>query len=150
MVEGKKVDFGPDAINQLFGLEAKEIEHAIFKNPQERDLEDALKRVAWPRTKWDIMPTGKYQLFLQNLNTEAIIWLVFVKNDIRPTRHDSTISMEHIMLVYCIMEHLLVNIVEIISEHIIAWVKHPRRTRPFSHLIEKLCLKACPTSEQLA
>uniref|UniRef100_A0A9I9EII8 Uncharacterized protein n=1 Tax=Cucumis melo TaxID=3656 RepID=A0A9I9EII8_CUCME len=53
------------------------------------------------------------------------------------------------MLVYCIMEHLLVNIGEIISEHIIAWVKHPREARPFLHLIEKLCLKACPTLEKL-
>lgn len=37
-----------------------------------------------------------------------------------PTRHDGTISMERIMLVYCIMEEILVNIDEIISEHIIA------------------------------
>uniref|UniRef100_A0A9I9CFX8 Uncharacterized protein n=2 Tax=Cucumis melo TaxID=3656 RepID=A0A9I9CFX8_CUCME len=37
------------------------------------------------------------------------------------------------------MEEILVNI----SEHIIAWVKHPCGARPFPHLIEKLCLKAC-------
>uniref|UniRef100_A0A9I9E4G6 Uncharacterized protein n=1 Tax=Cucumis melo TaxID=3656 RepID=A0A9I9E4G6_CUCME len=37
-----------------------------------------------------------------------------------PTRHDSTISMEQIMLVYCIMNEIPMNIGEIISEHIIA------------------------------
>ena len=52
MVKGQKFDFGPEVINEIFGLEANEIGHAIFKNPQERDSEDMLKkRVAWPATK---------------------------------------------------------------------------------------------------
>uniref|UniRef100_A0A9I9DKC0 Protein MNN4-like n=1 Tax=Cucumis melo TaxID=3656 RepID=A0A9I9DKC0_CUCME len=66
-----------------------------------------------------------------------------------PTRHDNTISMERIMMVYCIIEHLLVNIGKTIREHIIAWVKHPRGARHFPNLIEKLCLNACPMLEQL-
>ncbi|KAA0064201.1 hypothetical protein E6C27_scaffold548G001430 [Cucumis melo var. makuwa] len=66
-----------------------------------------------------------------------------------PTHHDSTISMEQSVLVYCIMEHLLVNIGKIISKHIIAWVKHPHEARHFMHLIERLCLKACLSLEQL-
>uniref|UniRef100_A0A9I9DWR4 Uncharacterized protein n=1 Tax=Cucumis melo TaxID=3656 RepID=A0A9I9DWR4_CUCME len=57
--------------------------------------------------------------------------------------------MERIMLVYCIMEEIPMKIGEIISEHIIAWVKHPHGARPFLHLIEKFCLKACPTLDQL-
>ncbi|TYK02168.1 protein MNN4-like [Cucumis melo var. makuwa] len=68
---------------------------------------------------------------------------------IMPTRRDSTISMERIMLIYCIIEEIPVNIGEIISEHIIAWVKHPRRARSFSHQIDKLCLKACLTLDKL-
>ena len=54
MVKGHKVDFGPNTVNELYGLEANEIRHIIFKNSQERDLEDALKRVACSGTKWDI------------------------------------------------------------------------------------------------
>lgn len=34
-VIGKKVDFGFEAINALYGLENNEIEHVIFKNPKE-------------------------------------------------------------------------------------------------------------------
>uniref|UniRef100_A0A9I9DXP4 Uncharacterized protein n=1 Tax=Cucumis melo TaxID=3656 RepID=A0A9I9DXP4_CUCME len=60
MVKGQKVDFRPSAINGLYGLESNEMGHAIFKNPLEQDLEDALKRVAWPETKWDKTPIGKY------------------------------------------------------------------------------------------
>ncbi|KAA0054403.1 drebrin-like [Cucumis melo var. makuwa] len=75
--------------------------------------------------------------------------LVFVKKKMMPTRHDNTISMERIMMVYCIIEHLLVNIGKTIREHIIAWVKHPRGARHFPNLIEKLCLNACPMLEQL-
>ena len=107
------------------------------------------KRVAWSRTKWEITQTGKYQLFLHNLNTKANIWLVFVKKKIMPTRHDNTISMEYIILVYCIIEEIRMNVGEIISKHIIAWVTHPRPARPFLHPIEKLCLKACLTLDKL-
>lgn len=41
------------------------------KNLTEKNLEDLLKRVAWARTKWDKMPTGKYKLFLHNLNMDT-------------------------------------------------------------------------------
>ncbi|TYK07557.1 hypothetical protein E5676_scaffold544G00280 [Cucumis melo var. makuwa] len=75
------------------------------------------------RTKWDRTPTRKY--------------------------HDSTISMDKITLIYCIMEEILENVGQIIYEDIITWVKHPRGARPFPHLIEKLCLKACSTLEKL-
>ena len=34
-VKGKKVEFGPEAINVLYGLDDNEIEHAIFKNSKE-------------------------------------------------------------------------------------------------------------------
>lgn len=44
MVKGQKVDFGPNTINEFYGYEGNEIGHAIFKNPIEQDLEDALKR----------------------------------------------------------------------------------------------------------
>ncbi|KAA0060282.1 drebrin-like [Cucumis melo var. makuwa] len=66
-----------------------------------------------------------------------------------PTSHDSTISMERIMLVYYIMEEIHVNVGEIISKHIIVGVKHPRGTRPFPQLIKKLCLKACSALDNL-
>lgn len=59
--------------NEFFGLEVNEIGHDIFKNPRAQDLEIALKKVAWPRTKCDITPTRKYQLFQHNLNTKASI-----------------------------------------------------------------------------
>lgn len=35
MVKGQKVDFGQNAINEFFGLEANEIGHDIFKTPRE-------------------------------------------------------------------------------------------------------------------
>ncbi|KAA0045299.1 hypothetical protein E6C27_scaffold316G00610 [Cucumis melo var. makuwa] len=57
MVKGRKVDFGPDAINKLYGLEDNEIGHAIFKNSFDRDKPEALEKVAWKGTKCDIRPT---------------------------------------------------------------------------------------------
>ena len=62
-VKEKKVDFGYEAINILYGLENNGIKHVIFKNHKELNLQEALEKVMWPGTKWDRTPTGKYQLF---------------------------------------------------------------------------------------
>ncbi|TYJ96034.1 hypothetical protein E5676_scaffold2612G00500 [Cucumis melo var. makuwa] len=87
-VKGKRVDFGPEAINALYGLENYEIRHNIM-----------------------------------------------------PTRHDNTISLERIMLLYCIMMEIPVNVGEIIYNHLTTWVKHPHGAKPFLCLIEQLCIK---------
>lgn len=39
----------------------------IFKNLSWEDMNGVLKTIAWAYTKWDITPTKKYQLFLNNL-----------------------------------------------------------------------------------
>ena len=44
-VKGKKVDFRPEEINALYGLDNNEIKHVIFNNSKERDLQEALKKV---------------------------------------------------------------------------------------------------------
>lgn len=62
---------------------------------------------------WGITATEKYQLFLHNLNTAAIVWLVFIKKKIMRTRHDNTIFLDKIMLIYYIME-ITVNVSKII------------------------------------
>ncbi|TYJ96932.1 hypothetical protein E5676_scaffold220G00370 [Cucumis melo var. makuwa] len=90
MVNEKKVDFGPDAINMFFGLDDNEIGHAIFKNPKEQNLQEGLTRVAWPGTKWGRMPTRKYQLFPHNLNTE-VNWRMWVRYFVNISLHGSII-----------------------------------------------------------
>ncbi|TYK00908.1 hypothetical protein E5676_scaffold602G00710 [Cucumis melo var. makuwa] len=65
------------------------------------------------------------------------------------TRQESIVSMDRMMLIYCIMEELQVNLGEIICEHILECVKHPYGARSFPHLIEKLCLKTCLALEKL-
>lgn len=73
LVKGKKVKFGPAAINVLYGLEQIAVWHPIFKEPLDCDKQDTLEKVAWLRTKWDITPTEKYQLLLHNLNTVTCV-----------------------------------------------------------------------------
>ncbi|KAA0041264.1 hypothetical protein E5676_scaffold32G00800 [Cucumis melo var. makuwa] len=145
-VKEKRVDFGPKAINALYGLKNNEIGHLIFENPKARDLQDALENIIWPGTKWDRMPTEKYQLFPNDLNTEVSVWLVFIKKNIMPTRHDSTISMEIIMLLYYNGDSNQFN--EISCEHLIAWVKHPCGAKPFLCLTKQLYIKAYPELEK--
>lgn len=67
MVKGNKVDFGLEAINAFFELNDNEILHAIFKNLTKQDMQDVLKRVAWPGTKWDRTPTREVPTLLAQL-----------------------------------------------------------------------------------
>ena len=67
-------------------------------------------------------PTAKYQLFPHDLKTATSVWLVFIKKKLVPTCHDRTISLEMIMLLYCILMKIPVDIGEIICEHIDAWL----------------------------
>uniref|UniRef100_A0A9I9D959 Uncharacterized protein n=1 Tax=Cucumis melo TaxID=3656 RepID=A0A9I9D959_CUCME len=59
-VKGRRVDFVPEAINVLYGLDDNEIGHVIFKDLKECDIQEALENVAWPETKWDRTQNGKY------------------------------------------------------------------------------------------
>lgn len=87
MLKQQKVYFGPDEINAFYGFDDNAIGHTIFKNPTWQDMKDVLEGIACPNTKWYRTPTEKYQFFLHNLNTEASVWLLFVKKKIMSTRH---------------------------------------------------------------
>ncbi|KAA0047856.1 hypothetical protein E6C27_scaffold133G001210 [Cucumis melo var. makuwa] len=137
-VKGKRINFGPSTINVIYGLKNNGLGHGIFKNPKDRNLQEALEKAKWSGTKWDQIPTYMYQLFPHNLTTEASVWLVFIKKNIMPTHHDNIISMERIMLLYYIIMEILVNVGEIICEHLTAGVKHPREAQQFSRLIKQL------------
>lgn len=43
------------------------------------------------------------------------------------------------------MQEILITVSEIICEHIQAWERHLRSTRPFSNQIEELCLQVVNT-----
>lgn len=102
----------------FFGLDDYAIEQVIFKNSMREDMKNALKTIAWPETKWHVTPTRKYKLFLHNPNTQANVWLFFVKKKFMPMRHANMISLEKAMLLYCIMEEIPINVGKIICEHI--------------------------------
>ena len=81
-------------------------------------------------------------------NDKASVWLMFIKKNIMPTRHNSTISIERIMLLYCIMMEISINVGKIICEHLTTWIKHPCRAKSFPCLIKQLCIKACSELEK--
>ena len=73
------MNYGLEVINAIYKLERNTVEHPIFREPSDCDMQEALERVAWARKKWDVTSIKKYRLFLHNLTTEASVWLVFIK-----------------------------------------------------------------------
>lgn len=98
ILKGKKIDYGPKNINVLYKLEQIVVGQPSFKEPSDRDMQDALDTVAWSDTTWGVTPIEKYHLFQCNLKIVKSVWLVFIKKKLIPTCHDSTISIERIML----------------------------------------------------
>lgn len=41
------------------------------------------------------------------------------------------------------------NVGKIICQHMVEWVKHPRRIKPFPHLTKHFCIKACLKLEKI-
>ncbi|KAA0053481.1 protein MNN4-like [Cucumis melo var. makuwa] len=115
--------------------ELSPLEDEVVKPSKKKrnDLKDALKRIAWSDTKWDRTPTEKYQLFRHNLNIKFSVWLLFVKKKIMPTHYDSTISMDKVILHYCIMEEIPVNMDKIIYRGE-GWTVYNTRPHPVINL----------------
>jgi len=51
IVKGKKVNYWPKTINALFKLNQTAVGHPISREPTDRDMQDALDKVAWPEEK---------------------------------------------------------------------------------------------------
>ncbi|TYK19520.1 hypothetical protein E5676_scaffold1836G00150 [Cucumis melo var. makuwa] len=95
-----------------------EIGLVIFKNPKDRDLQEALVKALGLGQEYNA-----YMARQHNLNG---------KNHV----------------VVCIMMEIPVDVDEIICEDLTTWIHHPCRAKPFLHLIKQLCLNACPKLEK--
>lgn len=88
------IPFDAWEINGLFGLpndsEAKG--NGILESPMLAEMDEALKLIAKPRSKWNISPKGIQTLAPYCLTSEVHLWLYFIKKSPPPTTHDASIS----------------------------------------------------------
>ena len=71
--------------------------------PSEDQLEMALKMVAIEGTRWQLSRGGARTIIAADLNPEAKVWAAFVKTNLLPITHDTTLLADRVLLVYAIL-----------------------------------------------
>ena len=144
MVRGRAVSYHRDAINELFGIDVEDLsdyDHLILA-PAAEDFDKALQYVATPDSQWCISSGGVRTLMHTALLPEAGIWLNFLKCRLMPTTHDTTVSQERVLLLYCLLAGLSINVGRLICRQITSCAKKKKGKLFFPSLITQLCIKA--------
>lgn len=71
--------------------------------------------------------------------------IFFIKKQILPMYHDSTILVNYVKILYCIRTKKAINLGTIIQSAILTWMETPNGAMPFSSKVEKLCLRFIPS-----
>ena len=73
-------------------------------------LEMVLKMVAIEGTWWQLLRGGARTIIAANLNPEAKVRSAFVKTNLLPTTHDTTLLADRVLLVYAIIMNLSIDV----------------------------------------
>ena len=76
------------------------------------------------------------------LTADANVWMNFIRHSISPTTHDSTVSVERMLLLYCLMTGRTINIGRIMVSSIKECATHARRKLFFAGTITNMLTKA--------
>lgn len=100
VVDGSEVSFNSKEINAIFKLrDDPDVEgNNLIESTLSEIMQDAVRVMAKPGSKWDVSPTGIRTLLTNNLLPEANLWVYFVKKRLIPTTHDKIVSRDRVMV----------------------------------------------------
>lgn len=110
-------------------------------------MQDAVWLMAKPGSKWDTSPIGIKMLPLKCLMPKTNLWVYFIKKQLIPTTHDTTISRDRIMATYYFMHRIPLDVGRIIAAQIISVFSKPWGQFFFPSLIMGLCANAALQSD---
>ncbi|MCD9639009.1 hypothetical protein HAX54_023246 [Datura stramonium] len=143
-VRGKKVSVTPEAINSLYWGEPIP-SHPIFRNKVENkayQFQWVANLIANGRPQWAI---SKGLIHWHDLKFEACIWLDLVCARLIPSRNTLKVLIEVAILLTCIMDHVHINVGEIIANQLKRRAKQQATTLPFPNPVSMLCMRVvCP------
>ena len=110
--------------------------------PSNDQLEMTLKMVTIEGTQWQLSRGGAKTIIVADLNPEAKVWAAFVKTNLLPTTHDTTLLADRILLVYAIIMNLSIDVGKIVADEIVKCASKKVGRLFFPPLITMLCLEA--------
>lgn len=105
-------------------------------------LETALETVTIGGSQWHISIGGVRTMITIDLNWEVKVWATFVKANLLPTTHDTTLPAERVLLIYAFMTNLSIYVDKIIVEEIVKCASKRVGRLFFPPQIIMLCLEA--------
>lgn len=138
------VPFDAQEINGVFDLpNITAVEgNRMMTKPMQAEMDDTLKTIAKPRSKWNTSPKGIHTLAPTCLIDEANLWLYFIKRSLLPITHDASISRDRAMVIYCIIRGIWLDVGRIIAPQIWGMFSKPRGQLFFPFFETKLCANA--------
>lgn len=136
------MSLNPKAINQLFNL--SDYSHnddytSLFANLTDELNEKLLQEVTIPGTQWIRSKQGNLTCHREHLTMEAKVWFYFICHSLMSTGHTSSLNMEQVFLLACIVKGRSINVVQIIVDHIRACATKKSGELFFPTLICLLC-----------
>lgn len=138
-----QVPLNPRAIDQLFDLHNYNNDSddyfSLFPNMTDDLSDKLLQEVTVPGTRWSCSKQGNKTCSREFLTTEAKVWFYFLRHSLMPTGHTSTLKMERVFLLACIMKGRSINVGKIICDQIRACANKKSGEIFFPTLICMLC-----------
>lgn len=120
VVHGCEVPFNAQKINDMFSLKDNpdaEGNHLIASTSHER-MQNVVQVIAKPGSKWETSPTRIKTLPSKCLLPEANLQVYFVKKRLILTMHDALVSRDQVMVAYCIMQYISLDVSCIIAAQV--------------------------------
>ncbi|MED6226527.1 hypothetical protein PIB30_104615 [Stylosanthes scabra] len=98
-----------EGVLHLPRLEGKSGHHQMGEryDNNELDMNEVMPVIGWEGATWPAIP-GRLDKNL--LNKDAWMWIKLVISSIMPTRHETTLGIDHILLIYALMAGMLVSL----------------------------------------
>ncbi|KAJ9566409.1 hypothetical protein OSB04_002375 [Centaurea solstitialis] len=118
-VRGTLVDYSPISINRLLGTcpHANSKLLTLSTHLRQEDLDDILATSHIPGSDWYFEGNVRH-IRIKSFTAEANVWAQFLKYTLFPTSHNSKLSIDRILILFCILKGYQFDVGTLISTNI--------------------------------
>ena len=139
-IRNRSIPFTAEDINRIYNL--PDVKDMFFDTVDDLDdvrLGEILRTLCVEGTTWTRASRGSMTFPHTSLKPGPLLWYHFLRFRLMPSTHDHVIHRERVVLLYCIVEGLIINVGSIIKQQIGVCASHNSGTLWFPCLISQLC-----------
>ncbi|KAJ9552364.1 hypothetical protein OSB04_016409 [Centaurea solstitialis] len=144
-LRGISVGINAEAINSLFGFKAPRVDkfNELFANISEEKLKKIKDFLGKPGTDWEPHNNLRLRKFRScNLTPNANVWVSWLLRSLTPCSHESSLTCERMVLLYCVMTGKRFDVGSVIIKWISYCANRNQGKLFFPTLLHALLLRA--------